>query len=148
MEVKLPGMNPHKKLLQEFMSGRITQEEFHMALYTSILKDESAFQELRYHQIPPKPEGLIRDETAFNRSIASLEGEDRDKKKTEFFKAAHEKYRAYYESFGKATAMNRCNLQFLREMFKFMSDRNEAYAFKVREIIYTYGHEKVGLQTV
>ncbi len=148
MDINLPSNNPHKKLLQQFMSGVISQPDFQMALYIAVLKDDVAFRELRYRAVPPKPEALTRDELAFDRSILNLSGEDREKKRAEFFKVIRDKYRSYFDSIEKIPLMNRCNLSFLKEMFKFMDGRGEAYAFRIREIIYTYGREEAVLQTV
>ena len=134
--------NPCKAIWDEFMAGKITCAEKLEAIYIYALTDKECLDAYRFKAYPTEPQGLAEARIDFSIKFNKVKEADKSRVRYEFSKQCRAEFPAYFESYEIAHDVNHSNLGFLRDMYEFFRERNQAYVARLTPLIQEHEENK------
>jgi len=134
-ELVSDSRNPCKAIWDERMAGHLSLNEMLDAVYIFAITDKDCMAHYRFKPYPSEPSRLAEARIDFSIKINKVKDEDRAKVRWEFSKQCRSEYAGYFESYEIARNLNHSNLGFLKDMYEFFRERNQAYVDRITPLI-------------
>ena len=128
------------QILKEFKKREIPRDEFYLAIYTRVIKDEQMMKEYEAKYAFEKPIELLNEERRRTQDIDQKDIEDWEKRKAKLKLQIdlRKKYRLYFRDVDTLKFRNESNKTFLLEMRAYLNDKAPTLILRIDEALDTH----------
>lgn len=136
--VVMSPANPYLSLYREYRIGQITLPEMIECIDVSICSDPDMLQSYHAKAMPTKPKKLIEAEERYKAKADAEEWESGLPELRIKMRQIEPEIDAWMRSCERIKAENASNFFALNEMLERQTEKNQAFAGKIREVIFTH----------